>query len=133
MLFRARYSVLGPICAIALLTIASFPLAAQAGADDVLRTAHGDPDISGIFTFRTLTPLERPSALSGKEALGRRRGSSIRGLREQAPEPGSFRPGEGGAQRRLCPSGRGWRAVVQRVLVRARHRTDGGQTHLPDR
>ena len=28
------------------------------------------PNISGIFTFRTLTPLQRPEALTGKEALG---------------------------------------------------------------
>ena len=41
-----------------------------------LRTSYGDPDIQGLFTFRTLTPLERPvidsgasAALAGKEAL----------------------------------------------------------------
>ena len=33
------------------------------------RTPHGDPDIQGIFTFRTITPLERPEALLGKDRL----------------------------------------------------------------
>ncbi len=33
------------------------------------RTDDGQPDISGIFTFRTLTPLSRPATLEGKEAL----------------------------------------------------------------
>ena len=40
------------------------------------RTPYGDPDIQGIFTFRTLTPLQRPvidagasSLLSGRDAL----------------------------------------------------------------
>ena len=33
------------------------------------RTEDGQPDISGIFTFRTLTPLSRPATLEGKEAL----------------------------------------------------------------
>ncbi len=40
------------------------------------RTSYGDPDIQGLFTFRTLTPLERPviesgasAALAGKAAL----------------------------------------------------------------
>ena len=45
---------------------------AQTGtpAEEVVRlTPHGDPDIQGIFTFRTLTPLNRPEALDGKEAL----------------------------------------------------------------
>ena len=32
-------------------------------------TPWGDPDIQGTFTFRTLTPLQRPSALAGKETL----------------------------------------------------------------
>ncbi len=34
-----------------------------------MRTPDGQPDISGIFTFRTLTPLQRPSALAEKETL----------------------------------------------------------------
>ena len=34
-----------------------------------LRIADAQPDISGIFTFRTLTPLSRPTALEGKETL----------------------------------------------------------------
>jgi len=32
-------------------------------------TPFGDPDIQGIFTFRTLTPLNRPEALQGKQSL----------------------------------------------------------------
>ena len=34
-----------------------------------MRTPDGQPDISGIFTFRTLTPLQRPAALADKEIL----------------------------------------------------------------
>ncbi len=48
----------------------SAPAAAQSGADDIpMRTPDGQPDISGIFTFRTLTPLERPNALEGQDTL----------------------------------------------------------------
>ena len=44
---------------------------AQSGDSSLpMRTPDGQPDISGFFTFRTLTPLERPSALEGKETLG---------------------------------------------------------------
>ena len=43
---------------------------AQSGNTDMpLRTPDGHPDISGIFTFRTLTPLERPAALEGQDTL----------------------------------------------------------------
>ncbi len=35
-----------------------------------MRTPDGQPDVSGIFTFRTLTPLERPEQFDGVETLG---------------------------------------------------------------
>ena len=51
------------------------PVVAQSDAP-VLRTPYGDPDIQGLFTFRTLTPLQRPvidagasALLAGREAL----------------------------------------------------------------
>jgi len=33
------------------------------------RTAWGDPDLSGIWNYATMTPLERPQGLAGKEVL----------------------------------------------------------------
>ena len=46
------------------------PVWAQSGADAApLRTPDGQPDISGVFTFRTLTPLQRPEALEGQATL----------------------------------------------------------------
>ena len=33
------------------------------------KTAWGDPDLQGVYTFSTLTPLQRPTALTGKEKL----------------------------------------------------------------
>ena len=58
---------------VALVTVALVmpaPVWAQAGTDAApLRTPDGQPDISGVFTFRTLTPLQRPEALEGQETL----------------------------------------------------------------
>jgi len=34
-----------------------------------MRTPDGQPDVSGIFTFRTLTPLQRPGQFEGRETL----------------------------------------------------------------
>ncbi|MCY3844249.1 MAG: hypothetical protein OXH69_12010, partial [Acidobacteria bacterium] len=57
--------------ALAAVLVAPFPVAAQTGEDGLpMRTPDGQPDISGIFTFRTLTPLERPAALAGRQTLG---------------------------------------------------------------
>ena len=42
---------------------------AAAGTDTLLRTAWGAPDLRGIWDFRTITPLERPNDLAGKQVL----------------------------------------------------------------
>ena len=63
------------IIAIAVLTLASAAyLAGQApkasGTSKAIpRTSDGKPDLQGIWDFRTLTPLERPSELAGKQVL----------------------------------------------------------------
>ncbi len=59
-----------------LLALACLALSAPAMGQSAPRTAYGDPDIQGLFTFRTLTPLQRPvidagasSLLAGRETL----------------------------------------------------------------
>ena len=52
------------VCLVAL----AAPVAGQSERD-VQRTAYGDPDIQGLFTFRTLTPLQRPVIDEGASAL----------------------------------------------------------------
>ena len=54
-----------------MLTFAALPALAQsAGGDMPMRTPDGHPDISGTFTFRTLTPMQRPAQFEGLETLG---------------------------------------------------------------
>ncbi len=60
------------LAAVALVAVAPPPGLAQSngnGDGATMRTPDGQPDISGVFTFRTLTPLERPAALEGQETL----------------------------------------------------------------
>ena len=44
------------------------PAAAQSNGDGP-RTAWGDPDLTGVWDFRTLTPIERPDELGDKAVL----------------------------------------------------------------
>jgi hypothetical protein len=43
--------------------------AATAKRSNVPRTADGHPDLQGVWNFSTITPLERPDALGGKQVL----------------------------------------------------------------
>jgi len=55
-----------------LLVLAAAPVLAQSGADDgwlPVRTAWGDPDLQGVWTSATLTPLERPLGQADRERL----------------------------------------------------------------
>ena len=62
-------------CFVALFTVTIvLTLAPQTAAQSSertmpMRTSDGQPDISGIFTFRTLTPYQRPEQFEGQETL----------------------------------------------------------------
>ena len=50
--------------------LVSSPMVAQTSEDAApMRTSDGQPDISGTFTFRTLTPFQRPRQFEGRENL----------------------------------------------------------------
>jgi hypothetical protein len=48
--------------------LVQMPAAGQTGYK-VGRTAWGDPDLEGVYTFATLTPFQRPAAQAGKAVL----------------------------------------------------------------
>src|SRR5512147_561439 len=56
---------------IALALLASLPAAGQTPSKSwtVPRTPDGQPDLQGVWTNATITPLERPAELAGKEFL----------------------------------------------------------------
>ena len=55
----------------AAIVLALVPMAAAQSGERTMpmRTPDGQPDVSGIFTFRTLTPFERPARFEGRENL----------------------------------------------------------------
>ncbi|MXY26439.1 MAG: hypothetical protein F4Y45_18200 [Acidobacteria bacterium] len=65
-----RFSWHGPIvCAALLLALAPAALAQSGNGGETPRTPDGHPDISGVWDFRTVTPLERPEQFADKEFL----------------------------------------------------------------
>src|SRR5437016_2563429 len=68
----------GVLAAAAIVAALAIPAAGQTAAKTKTapatktltpRTADGHPDLQGIWSFATVTPLERPSELRGKEVL----------------------------------------------------------------
>ena len=55
----------------AAIVLALVPMAAAQSGEPTMpmRTPDGQPDVSGTFTFRTLTPFERPTQFDGRENL----------------------------------------------------------------
>jgi hypothetical protein len=54
---------------LATMTVAPRPTAAQGKASNPPRTPDGKPNLAGIYSFSTITPLQRPDALAGKDTL----------------------------------------------------------------
>ncbi len=55
--------------ALAAVALARGPVAAQGRTSTPARTPDGKPNLAGIYSFSTITPLQRPDALKGKAAL----------------------------------------------------------------
>ena len=69
------FAPVGAIASVVVLVLlAQMPIAAQqakapAKAWTQTRTAWGDPDLQGVYTFSTPTPLERPNGLAAKDTF----------------------------------------------------------------
>ena len=61
----SRPCVAAVFTVIGVVALSAIPVVAQT----VPRTAWGQPDLGGIWDFRTITPMERPEAQAGKEFL----------------------------------------------------------------
>ncbi len=64
-----RHRVLASVSVVAMVAVVVSLSAGPVAAQTVPRTAWGQPDLRGIWDFRTITPLERPEELAEKEFL----------------------------------------------------------------
>ena len=87
------------------------------------RTPWGTPDLTGVWDFRTSTPLERPTSLADKAVLTAEEATAFR---TDAPKSRNADRCDGGVSTRC-------RARVQRLLVGLRRHPDGRPPHLADR
>ena len=75
--------------------------AADAAAQPAGRTAWGDPDIQGVFTFATITPLERPDDVEGRTVLTAEEAASFEAETAARRVDRPPRPGDTGTYNRF--------------------------------
>ena len=61
-----RGAVVGCIAVAAVLVVGAVPSLAQ---DEAPRTAWGQPDLQGVWDFRSITPMQRPEDLADQAFL----------------------------------------------------------------
>jgi hypothetical protein len=66
-----------PAALVAVLAVVLLPTPALAQSSAVPRTPDGKPDLQGFWDFRTLTPLERPTALGDKAFLSEQEANNL--------------------------------------------------------
>jgi hypothetical protein len=85
-----------PAALTAALIVESPVAKAAAAKKPAPRTAWGDPDLTGIWTGSTITPLERPSELAGKEFLTEQEAADLEKRALAARADGPPPPGDPG-------------------------------------
>ena len=65
---RNRWLV-GVFTLLATVTLALLQASARGRRSSPARTPDGKPDLAGLYSFSTVTPLQRPDALAGKATL----------------------------------------------------------------
>lgn len=71
------------------------------------RTPDGKPDIQGTFTFSTITPLQRPDALQGKETLSEEEAVTFEASENQRLNRDLFDPIKGAPSAGYAPRAEG--------------------------
>ena len=69
------------VCVLAAVSFAALLPLTAAAQGDVPRTAWGHPDLQGVWDFRTITPMERPEDLAGKEFLTAEEAAELEDIR----------------------------------------------------
>ena len=67
-----RHSLIASLVLLMTMSLVPSDVAAQSTGNGMpMRTSDGQPDVSGMFTFRTITPFQRPEQFADQETLDR--------------------------------------------------------------
>src|SRR2546422_10475395 len=83
------------------------PAAGQSPKWTPPRTPDGKPDIQGTFTFSTITPLQRPEALAGKDVLTAAEAAAFEASENKRQNRDLFDPEKGAPSLGYAPRSQG--------------------------
>lgn len=86
---------IGVVATVIVVSVA--PMSAAQAPASSLRTPDGRPDLQGIWTFRTITPLERPRELASKATLTAEEAAAYEKEVNRSQNRDLINPKEGGA------------------------------------
>ena len=92
---------------LAVAMLAPGPAAGQGRAWTPPRTPDGKPDIQGTFTFSTITPLQRPAGLEGKETLTAEEAAAFEASENKRQNRDLFDPEKGAPSAGYAPRAQG--------------------------
>lgn len=92
---------------LAVAVLAPGPAAGQGRAWTPPRTPDGKPDIQGTFTFSTITPLQRPAGLEGKETLTAEEAAAFEASENKRQNRDLFDPEKGAPSAGYAPRAQG--------------------------
>ena len=104
MQIRCLVATLG-VLAVTMLVLA--PAAGQSRKWTPPRTPDGKPDIQGTFTFSTITPLQRPEALAGKDVLTAAEAAAFEASENKRQNRDLFDPEKGAPSLGYAPRSQG--------------------------
>ncbi len=100
-------SLVAALSFLAVVVLAPGPAAGQGRARTPPRTPDGKPDIQGTFTFSTITPLQRPAGLEGKETLTAEEAAAFEASENKRQNRDLFDPEKGAPSAGYAPRAQG--------------------------
>ncbi len=92
---------------LATLTLAPLHASAQGRGSTPARTPDGKPDLAGIYSFSTVTPLQRPDALEGKATLADEEAAAFEAAENARLNRDLFNPEKGQPSAGYAPRAQG--------------------------
>jgi hypothetical protein len=103
---HVRYLV-ATLSVLAVTMLVPAPAAGQSRKWTPPRTPDGKPDIQGTFTFSTITPLQRPEALAGKDVLTAAEAAAFEASENKRQNRDLFDPEKGAPSLGYAPRSQG--------------------------